>query len=436
MTTHVSSDLNGPHTHARRDARVLPKDDAFDSTLAFALEGYDFISKRCERLGSDVFQARLMLRRTICLRGEEAARLFYDPEKFVRRGAAPMRLQATLFGRGGVQALDGVQHQRRKAMFMAIVRPERVEELARQCRDEWRLAQSRWQGRERVVLFDEAQEVLFRSVCRWAGVPLDERKVRSRTAELAALIDAGGRVGPRHWRGRIQRQRAQTWSAQLIHDVRAGRLTPAQDTALEIIATHRDADGKPLDVRTAAVELLNVLRPTVAIARFITFAAVALHEHPEWRQRLRDHAAETELFVQEVRRFYPFFPCAVARVRERFTWQGCAFPKGTRVLLDLYGTNRHPKSWREPQAFRPERFRDWDESPFNFIAQGGGDHHTGHRCPGERITIEVMKESVGFLVEDVAYDVPAQDLSFRLSRMPALPRSRFIMKKVRLAPPL
>jgi hypothetical protein len=52
------------------------------------------------------------------------------------------------------------------------------------------------------------------------------------------------------------------------------------------IATHHDADGRELDARTAGVELLNVLRPTVAVARYVTFAALALHDHPEWRSRL------------------------------------------------------------------------------------------------------------------------------------------------------
>ena len=42
------------------------------------------------------------------------------------------------------------------------------------------------------------------------------------------------------------------------------------------------------DERVAAVELLNLLRPTVAIARFIVFAALALHLHPEWRARVAE----------------------------------------------------------------------------------------------------------------------------------------------------
>ena len=57
--------------------------------------------------------------------------------------------------------------------------------------------------------------------------------------------------------------------------------------ALGAIASHRDLGGQPLPLRIASVELLNVLRPTVAVAVFITFAAHALHLHPEWRARFR-----------------------------------------------------------------------------------------------------------------------------------------------------
>ncbi len=53
------------------------------------------------------------------------------------------------------------------------------------------------------------------------------------------------------------------------------------------------------------------------------------------------------------------------------------------MLLDLYGTNYDPQLWSNPEAFYPERFREWDESKFNFIPQGGEDYYTNHRCPGE-----------------------------------------------------
>ena len=52
----------------------------------------------------------------------------------------------------------------------------------------------------------------------------------------------------------------------------------------------------------------------------MTFAALALHEHPECRERLRADADGEDLgwFVQEVRRFYPFFPLVGGRALADF----------------------------------------------------------------------------------------------------------------------
>src|SRR3546814_3503026 len=82
----------------------------------------------------------------------------------------------------------------------------------------------------------------------------------------------------------------------------------------------------------------------------------------------------------------------MARTRHKFEWNGHRFPGGRQVMLDLYGTNRDPRTWDAPEEFRPERFRRWDGNPFNFIPQGGGNHDLNHRCPGEWITIELRSE--------------------------------------------
>lgn len=130
---------------------------------------------------------------------------------------------------------------------------------------------------------------------------------------------------------------------------------------------------------------------------------------------------------------YPFFPSIVARVRHDFEWKGYRFPEGRRVMLDLYGTNHDQRAWQAPDQFRPERFRRWDGNPFTFVPQGPGDHYLNHRCPGEWITIELMKVALTFLAKHLTYDVPEQDLRIDRSRLPALPQSRFMMSKVRAA---
>ena len=56
---------------------------------------------------------------------------------------------------------------------------------------------------------------------------------------------------------------------------------------------------------------------------------------------------------------------------------------------------------------------------------GHGDYLTGHRCPGEAMTVDLVKSALHLLASEVVYTVPRQDLSIDLSRMPALPASRF-----------
>lgn len=415
---------------------AIPRERAFDSTLALLSEGYPFIQKRCRRHGTDLFETRLALWRVICMTGAGAAEVFYQPGHFTRRGAMPRTALWLLQDEGSVAVQDGAAHRRRKEMFMSLMSPEHIQRLTERFTDQWRARLEKWEARGPVVLHEEVQAVLCRAVCAWTGVPLTEDEARQRTREFAAMIDGAGSVGPRNWWGLLLRTRTERWARGLIEAVRDGTHDAPEDSALHVIASHRDRAGRRLDVEVAAVELLNVLRPTVAVARFITFAALALHEHPAWREKLREAGGEAtrEHFVQEVRRFYPFFPFIGGRVREAFDWRGYRFAGGTWVLLDLYGTDHDERLWDVPHVFRPERFAEQDEpDAFAFIPQGGGDHFAGHRCAGEWVTIALMKTAVRLLTESMRYDVPGeQDLRVSLSRMPTLPKSGFIIRNVRL----
>jgi fatty-acid peroxygenase len=405
-----------------------------DSTLALLSEGYTFIPKRCQRYRSDIFETRLMLEKAICMTGEEAAEVFYEPDRFTRKGALPQPTLRLLQDKGSAQVMDGEAHRHRKQMFMSLMSPAGIQELAGMMADQWHAHIGKWETMDKVVLHEEVQGILCRAVCEWAGVPLTEAEARQRTREFGAMVDGAGAVGPRNWRGHLLRARTERWIRDVIEKVRSGELEVPEGSTAHVIAWHRNLDGELLDTEVAAVELINVLRPTVAVAWFVTFAALALHEHPGCRQKLlTDDEEYLELFVQEVRRFYPFFPFVGGRVKNEFDWRGRHFAEGTWVILDLYGTNHDARIWEKPEEFRPERFRRWDGSAFNFIPQGGGDHYNNHRCPGEWITIELMKRAVRLLTESIHYDVPEQDLRISLSRMPTIPKSRFAITNVRRA---
>jgi fatty-acid peroxygenase len=342
-----------------------------------------------------------------------------------------------------VHTLDDEAHRRRKAAFMALMSPEQLDELIRETARQWQIAIRRWPAQASVVVFEEAQRVLASAACAWAGVPLADAELPARARDFARMVDAFGGVGPRLWRGKLARIRTEHWIAGLVKEVRRGALRPDPRSALHVMANLRGDDDAPLDARTAAVEVINVIRPTVAIAWYIAFAALALHDHPAAADRLAATpitpgpagSGYADWFMQEVRRFYPFAPYLGAKVRSPFQWRGHSFEPGTLVLLDVYGTLHDPKIWDAADAFRPERFEHWAGDGFELIPQGGGDRATGHRCPGEWITMHEVTLALHFLTRCMKYGFKSgQDLGFDLRRMPTYPRSGVAICDVHLLP--
>jgi fatty-acid peroxygenase len=354
---------------------MIPSDPSFDSSLAFLREGYMFVSNRCHRFRSDLFAARINLEKTVCVLGEEAA----------------ITLLQDL---GSVATLDGDAHRHRKAMFMSFMGRQELDRFTELATQEWQSAIERWQRKGKVVLLDEVHELLCRAVFKWVGLPLSEPEVEPRTTELAAMIDGAGSVGLRNVRGHLLRQRSERWLRERIVTIRRGRLEVSDTSPVAIIAGHRDSTGGLLPTEIATVELLNLVRPTVATARYVVFAALALYRDTRARDMLAAGGREyAHWFVQEVRRYYPFFPLIAGRVQEEFEWRDYRFTRGLRVMLDLFGTNHDPRLWETPAEFKPERFGEWQGGAFDLIPQGGGDHYQGHRCAGEWLTIEQSPQS-------------------------------------------
>src|SRR5690606_31038088 len=122
--TRAEPDLPRPHPDPRTAQKnAIPRLRVPDSTLSLLREGYGFISRRCDRLGTDAFRTRLMGSRVVAMRGGEAARLVYDSGRFGRWKAMPVLTLRLLQDHGSVQLLEGGAHRVRKGMFLDLMTP-------------------------------------------------------------------------------------------------------------------------------------------------------------------------------------------------------------------------------------------------------------------------------------------------------------------------
>jgi len=409
----------------------IPTENIIAGGLGLIKEGFPFIMNRRIKFKSDIFKMSIPGLDVICFGGEDAAKTFYDTEKFIRKGAVPPPIQKTLTGEQAIHTTDAREHHHRKAMFMSLLTDPNIERLQDLLREELEKASLVWQSIPRIVLFRESAEVLSKAICKWAGVPVSDEQAVHAARSFVTMVDAFGSLGPRNFRGRKARKNMEQWISSLISDVRSGKLAVDRQSALYVCSHYRDTNGNLPDLKMAAVELLNILRPTVAIAWYVTFAALALEHYPDCKTKIEQGEDKYIMqFINEVRRFYPFAPFMGAKVKKDFQWHQYRFTKGSLVLLDMYGTNHDPRLWEHPFTFDPDRFDTRMVRPFDFLAQGGGDPSNGHRCPGELITVQTLRTFLIFLTRDLRYQVPQQDLSYNLARMPALPHSGFIMEKV------
>lgn len=382
-----------------------------DSTLDLLREGYLFGMNRFDVLGTDAFHTRIVGRPITVIRGVAAARFFYEADRFTRQGALPTSVVHSLQDEGSVQTLDGPAHRGRKRRFTTLFDQAGCEAMVEYFEQEWRSAQRSWQGTT-VEFLPAVNEVLLNAVITWLQLDESHRKRAALTAQIAAMVDGAGAFGPRNWWGRLRRRSTERWARATVRSARSG----TRGKLSHLI--------EGLDDDVAAVELLNVVRPVVAVGRFIGFAVLALHDGRLWRQEIPRYPRLARPFAQEVRRLSPFFPFIAGTARADTNFEGMDVKAGDWVMLDLFATNHHPQYWQRPWTFDPKRYER--ESPEAVVAQGAGPIATTHRCPGEPATVDLLERAVQLLSE-VYWDLPEQPLRTDLSRFPANPGGNLLV---------
>jgi fatty-acid peroxygenase len=408
-----------------------------DDSLSLMTRGYGFGAQIWSRTREHAraVPLRLLGKEALLVRGGDAVRLFYDEDLIERHGAMPAFVQESLFGHGSVHSLDGAEHRHRKATFLRVAYDDdRVEELVPHFEREWREQADSWADGDDASAYDAAVTAFGRASMTWAGLPGTSAAKSRWAARLAQIVDGfGAPYSPEFLLAFGNRMWSDRHAQRLIEAARSGELAAPAGTALHEWAWHVDKQGELLPPRLAGVELQNSIRPMIAVARFVAFAAKELHDRPGWRARIGDEAAArgslhggplATAFAQEVRRTAPFVPLLPGWAREDIELDGSRVRAGGRLLLDILGTNTDDSSWDDAGSFQPVRFLGVDdyEAIAEFVPHGGADVADGHRCPGEKLAIAGLATAIAAL-SDPRVEIADIGLDVNRRRLPTKPSS-------------
>lgn len=397
--------------------------------------GYGALEKLHEEANAPVVKAKLLNQEVFAIYGQSAAKKFYDAKNFKRANAMPKPILKTLQGETGVQTLDGKEHLKRKGIFMDLMTPDRMEDYRKLL--EKNLAEALNKQHGTFELYSLTKNVLFRTICTWSGInlgQLTEQEIDELANDQVAMFE-GVNSASNHLNGVAGRKKSEKWAQELLKEAREHPLDEDSNLALYVFAEAKDTNGELLPLETAAVELLNIIRPTVAITVWVALMGNALFNKKNVYQKLADNFDELrDSFIEELRRYYPFFPMIPAISIQDVEVDGYIIPKDSWVVLDIYGTNHDTRSMEDADTFKVDRFVgktkkvSYDEE-YEMIAQGGGDFRKMHRCAGEWITLHTLRVFSDKLINDYSFSVPEQDWTIPMDQFPTYPHSKVLLFK-------
>ncbi|GME25889.1 uncharacterized protein K452DRAFT_322925 [Neofusicoccum parvum] len=133
-------------------------------------------------------------------------------------------------------------------------------------------------------------------------------------------------------------------------------------------------------------------------------AVVGEDRSPQWTDMAR--LPYINMIVKEGHRWRPILPLCFPHALGQDDWiEGKLLPKGTIVILNVWGMHMDPHTWEEPENFNPDRYSEHPKLAPEYVAGGGWekrDHYgygAGRRiCPGMYLAERNMLLSIAKLI--------------------------------------
>jgi len=215
------------------------------------------------------------------------------------------------------------------------------------------------------------------------------------------------------------------------HMIAARRRAPERIAdLLTMLMEARDEHGEAMSdkqLRDEVATLLTAGHETTSLA--LSWACYLLARHPEVAERIcaeiqflngRAPAYEdlfrlkyTRMVIEEIMRLYPPVWALSRTAIEEDEIGGYLIPAGSEILIFPYVTHRHPKWWREPDQFCPERFSPENISGrprYAYLPFGGGPR----TCVGLNFAMTEIQVVLALLLQRFRLEPASHDDTVRL----------------------
>lgn len=183
-------------------------------------------------------------------------------------------------------------------------------------------------------------------------------------------------------------------------------MNPDEALITALVMANEDGDKLSRD-EIAAMIFLLLLAGHDTTANLIGSSTLALLEHPEQADRLREDASITGSAVEELLRFTTPVPCGAARiVLEDVDIAGTTIPKGSSVLGMIISANRDESVFNDPDTL------DLGRDPNRHVTFAFGKHF----CLGNQLARLEGQIAIGALVQrfpNMRLAVPPHQLSYK-----------------------
>jgi cytochrome P450 len=394
----------------QRNGRALPRGPrapAVVQTLAWAMAP-TWLMDRCARTLGEYFTLTFSpsgMKLVLVSDPEAVKTVFTAPPEVAPSGAANSPV-APVMGPHSVIVLTGPEHMRQRKLLLPPFHGERMREYEQVIVDATRRDMAAWPVGSPMRLQERTRAITLEVILRAVFGVEAERMDRVRTAVGALLVPVHPltilRMAlrmPSLGRPTGAFGEALDRLDAVIYEELARRRS-REDLAertdiLSLLMQARDEDGAPMtdaELRDELVTLLLAGHETTATS--VAWAIERLVRHPDKLARLvaeidsPDGGEEYMMaVVNETLRVRPVVPIVVRMLQDELQIGPYRLPAGTRVTPSIYLTNRNPRVYEDPRAFRPERFLEGAPDTFSWIPFGGGIR----RCIGAAFAQLEMK---------------------------------------------